>query len=278
MELGSTRKCSRARGGGGLAVDRLSELPDCLLHIILSFMKARQVVQTCVLSKRWEHLWRTVPCLDVDHEEFPETGSTIQDEYKAWHNFEDFVDNLLLSHEIARLDSFRLHVNNVNRSYMYGYGWGLHASRWIRRSIKYSSKVDAWTLRRLHLSHIYLDDLFAKHIGSGCPSLEDLDIKRCTFALDEISSNSLKSLVINDCHSTRHHTKLIVKAPATASLRLALNLYYFTGGLFVTEMPSLSAASVSVLDNPKGTFHHNRWEFIVSLCNVTTLVLSDFQT
>ncbi|KAM0916668.1 hypothetical protein ACQ4PT_010017 [Festuca glaucescens] len=31
--------------------DRLSELPDCLLHRILSHLKARQVVQTCVLSR-----------------------------------------------------------------------------------------------------------------------------------------------------------------------------------------------------------------------------------
>ncbi|KAF8700186.1 hypothetical protein HU200_034563 [Digitaria exilis] len=50
--------------------DRLSALPDCLLHVIMSSLKARQVVQTCVLSKRWRHLWGSVPCLDVDIDEF----------------------------------------------------------------------------------------------------------------------------------------------------------------------------------------------------------------
>jgi len=58
MELDVKGKRARARsssggGGGGLTGgDRLSSLPDCLIHHIMSFMKARQVVQTCVLSTR----------------------------------------------------------------------------------------------------------------------------------------------------------------------------------------------------------------------------------
>jgi hypothetical protein len=62
-------KRARARGGGGRSAgdaDRLSALPDSLLHAIMSFLKARQAVQTCVLATRWRHLWRSVPCLDVD--------------------------------------------------------------------------------------------------------------------------------------------------------------------------------------------------------------------
>uniref|UniRef100_K3ZL70 F-box domain-containing protein n=1 Tax=Setaria italica TaxID=4555 RepID=K3ZL70_SETIT len=40
---------------------------------------ARQVVQTCVLSKRWRHLLRSVPCLDVDHDEFKKTARASED-------------------------------------------------------------------------------------------------------------------------------------------------------------------------------------------------------
>ncbi|KAF0930935.1 hypothetical protein E2562_038013 [Oryza meyeriana var. granulata] len=284
MELGAKRKWSRA-SGSGLAVDRLSALPDCLLHVIMSFMKARQVVQTCALSKRWEHLWRTVPCLDIDQREFQKTGESAD---KVWENFEDFTDNLMFRHEIARLDMFRLHVND-------GYYWGRSASRWIRCSIKYSAKVpgiprlglsfSSWSLKRLQLSNVDLDDLFAKHIRSRCCSLEDLDLKRCRLALDEIESHSLKNLVIDDCHRENmddmdeidYHSKLIVTAPAIASLYL--KSFYFCGGLFVIEMPSLSKASILVLHNFKGsTFHSNQFKFLSSLCNVTTLELSGFQT
>ncbi|CAN6372810.1 unnamed protein product [Urochloa humidicola] len=68
----ATRKKARPRRrrGGGGGPDLLSALPDCLLHVIMSLLKARQVVQTCVLSTRWRDLWRSVPCLDIDFDEF----------------------------------------------------------------------------------------------------------------------------------------------------------------------------------------------------------------
>ena len=44
-------------------VDRISSLPDQLLHHILSFSEARLAVQTSVLSKRWKLLWTTLPVL-----------------------------------------------------------------------------------------------------------------------------------------------------------------------------------------------------------------------
>lgn len=279
MDLDTTRKRPRE---SGVAVDRLSALPDCLLHVIMSFMKARQVVQTCMLSKRWEHLWRTVPCLDVDHREFQSTGEAAQGDNEVWQNFEDFADNLMLHHQIAHLDTFQLHVNNV-------YRWGQHASRWIRRSIKYNTKVpgiprpglscSSWSLKRLHLSNICLDDLFAKHISSMCCSLEDLNLKGCRFAFNEITSHSLKSLVIDSCDSKLCPSKLVVTAPAIASLCLIVKLWFFPGGLIVNEMPFLSKASILVSATYDGkNFQHNQSKFLGSLCNVTTLELSGFQT
>ncbi|KAJ3671172.1 hypothetical protein LUZ60_008598 [Juncus effusus] len=50
--------------------DRLSSLPDSVLTEILSLLKAREMVQTCILSSRWRNLWASVPCLDVDISEF----------------------------------------------------------------------------------------------------------------------------------------------------------------------------------------------------------------
>ena len=41
--------------------DRLSDLPDCILLYILSFLNTKQVVQTCILSIRWKYLWKHLP-------------------------------------------------------------------------------------------------------------------------------------------------------------------------------------------------------------------------
>lgn len=44
--------------------DRISSLPDDLIHHILSFSDAQLAVQTSVLSKRWKLIWTTLPILN----------------------------------------------------------------------------------------------------------------------------------------------------------------------------------------------------------------------
>ncbi|WOH10736.1 hypothetical protein DCAR_0730206 [Daucus carota subsp. sativus] len=43
--------------------DRISRLPDELIHKILSFVDAKQAVETGTLSRRWRFLWTTLPFL-----------------------------------------------------------------------------------------------------------------------------------------------------------------------------------------------------------------------
>ncbi|KAM7271987.1 hypothetical protein ACFE04_031201 [Oxalis oulophora] len=48
-----------------LKVDRLSNLSDDLILHILRFLGAHLAVQTCVLAKRWRHLWEYQPALNM---------------------------------------------------------------------------------------------------------------------------------------------------------------------------------------------------------------------
>ncbi|KAK1661045.1 hypothetical protein QYE76_049204 [Lolium multiflorum] len=83
-------------------LDRLSDLPDCLLHDILSRLGSRQAAHTSALSRRWRHLWRDVPCADLDEREFVNS---------SWVRFEDFADHLLTSiPPETQLDAFRLNL------------------------------------------------------------------------------------------------------------------------------------------------------------------------
>ncbi|KAL3634895.1 hypothetical protein CASFOL_021949 [Castilleja foliolosa] len=43
--------------GSAIAVDRLSQLPQPILHSILSLLPQKHAVRTCVLSKSWRYLW-----------------------------------------------------------------------------------------------------------------------------------------------------------------------------------------------------------------------------
>nr|XP_043639057.1 F-box/FBD/LRR-repeat protein At1g80470-like [Erigeron canadensis] len=66
--------------------DRLSSLPDELIHKILSCIDDTEfVVQTCLLlSPRWKVLWKSVPCLSFSRRGFPTV-----------HKFSKFVTNVL---------------------------------------------------------------------------------------------------------------------------------------------------------------------------------------
>ena len=43
--------------------DRLSDLSDCVILHILTFLNAKHAVQTCVLSLRYKDLWKRIPSL-----------------------------------------------------------------------------------------------------------------------------------------------------------------------------------------------------------------------
>jgi len=44
--------------------DRISDLPDEIIHHILSFLPSSQITLTSLLSKRWNPLWLTIPNAD----------------------------------------------------------------------------------------------------------------------------------------------------------------------------------------------------------------------
>jgi hypothetical protein len=158
--------------------DRLSDLPDCLLHSVLSSLRSRQVVQTCLLSRRWRHLWRSVPCLDVDQVDFlldepgPEEPSRyaadedwnvyykakkerVDIDLKRQRSFEDFADTVLPLNSAWPLDAYRLHVADDDlRKASY---------RWIRRGLaRYPAE-----LRVAYDFRSHEDDLFSFELACG---------------------------------------------------------------------------------------------------------------
>ncbi|KAI9109417.1 hypothetical protein K1719_019471 [Acacia pycnantha] len=53
-----------------VANNELDDLPDDLIHHILSFMETKDAVQTCVLSTRWRYMWTSIPCLNFNTKSF----------------------------------------------------------------------------------------------------------------------------------------------------------------------------------------------------------------
>ncbi|KAF2912458.1 hypothetical protein DAI22_10g012500 [Oryza sativa Japonica Group] len=105
MEGSPGKRVQPTSPGSAPCTDRLSDLPEGVLHHIMSFLTSRQ---TCVLSKRWCYLWRSVPCINADYKQFEVTHSEAGDG-EAPALFKRFVNRLLeLRDPVASLDKFCL--------------------------------------------------------------------------------------------------------------------------------------------------------------------------
>ncbi|CAN1176066.1 F-box/LRR-repeat protein 13 [Linum perenne] len=63
-------RAGKLRFRNGDSTDRLSYLPDCILHRILSLVDTKIVVQTSVLSRSWRYVWKHVPALNLEVSSF----------------------------------------------------------------------------------------------------------------------------------------------------------------------------------------------------------------
>ncbi|XP_051209581.1 MEIOTIC F-BOX protein MOF-like [Lolium perenne] len=168
--------------------DRLSGLPDCLLHGVLSGLGSRQAVRTSLLSRRWRQLWRDVPCANIDEREFADD---------TWERFEDFADHMLTSiPPNTQLDAFRLHLLRGKDTYWSSFTF---PDRWIRRGLRHfpmtidirAASHSFWLpylpsispnsldtvssaasyyrrLTTLHLVQVRIHDSFTMYLGESC--------------------------------------------------------------------------------------------------------------
>ncbi|KAI9184932.1 hypothetical protein LWI28_002593 [Acer negundo] len=72
-------------------MDRISELPDYIIHHIMSYLSTQEATQTCVLSKRWNHLQTSFPILDFDLIYFEEKDLTTWRKERKTYNINEFI-------------------------------------------------------------------------------------------------------------------------------------------------------------------------------------------
>uniref|UniRef100_A0A0E0LS67 F-box domain-containing protein n=1 Tax=Oryza punctata TaxID=4537 RepID=A0A0E0LS67_ORYPU len=241
-------------------VDRLSALPDALLHHIMSFLKAWEVVRTCVLSRRWRHIWASAPCVDIRVRSSRGVRSPGCDSDPP-EDLGRFVYRLLLAREVsAPVDTLRLRSSNGEEyAEMYDND---DVNMWIYSAIKRNARVihlnghredddlvlehTAFVSHRLNilkLSHVNLDVKIPKQLSSRCTSLTELELNNCPVNGGEISSISLKKLTMVKCLIT---VDLLICAPNLELLRCITPYHHVP--LF-KNLSSLVAATITLDDS-----------------------------
>jgi hypothetical protein len=238
----------------GDGIDRLGALPDEVLHHVLSFLRAQDAVRTCVLARRWRHLWRFATGLRIGCGE---------DEWAVVQELREFVDNLFLLRGLTPLvkcefsfDEYR--DEDVPRVML----WIKHAIQCEVQMLRLKNICsDGWPFSSQHLTKLDLEDMLLKdkllNFSSSCPALQNLTLTDCSIECTKISSESLKCLSITKCRFSRRF-RTHVCAPSLISLRLD-DHWYKTPVL--ESMPSLVDAIVRVIhDSADCCTYSNYWD------------------
>lgn len=215
--------------------DGIDSLPYGMLEHILGFLEAQGAVGTCMLAKRWHHLWKSATVMRVI------SVSDCWIELTALKKFRQFVDCLLDSRGYTPLEACELSFNGFYIHDQDMVDFKLCLNRWIRHVVLCQVQMlklhNLWYLdfepddlplvsrhlTRLELGGVDLNSSFCDF--SSCPSLQHLEIANCYLChAKKISSEALKCLSITNCIFSKEFCTLIDVA-LLVSLRLDGHLY-----------------------------------------------------
>ncbi|KAF7048992.1 hypothetical protein CFC21_057620, partial [Triticum aestivum] len=153
-ELASTPCSSKSTRRTTNGVDRVSSLPDELLHHMMSFLPMPEVVRTSLLSTRWRNLWASTPYIRINHHDFKDYGK-----------LKKFGDHLLLLRDGATsLDEARILANNVDT---------FTCCEWVRHAI-----MQKLTFERDLLTCLVFSNLTSLVLGDWCMAADLYPLRR----------------------------------------------------------------------------------------------------
>ncbi|KAI3864484.1 hypothetical protein MKX03_003305, partial [Papaver bracteatum] len=238
-------------GAGG--EDRISRLPEPIIHHILTLLPTKCAVSTTILSKGWNNLWISVPVLDFREWKSPDTRET----QSSTNSFMDFVDRVLSFRNMLEIKKFCLTCDG-------GYFDDQRIKAWITTAIKCKVEelivnrnaienvdiipVDLYTCESLTLldidlyvgQHLNLPQLISfprlkilqlseisvfrqpniQQLFSNCPVLEELCLKYCLLNHLNIISSTLKSLTFVSSLHIMSDIKIKIDAPNLMSITI----------------------------------------------------------
>ncbi|KAJ9547250.1 hypothetical protein OSB04_019793 [Centaurea solstitialis] len=245
--------------------DRISNLPDDIVHRILSFLDMKHAIQTSTLSKKWKHVWTSMSHLNLSNQTFgtfPQFSKFVRKALSR-RNHHTEVSAVKLSFTgtaynfapvVKRIVKYA-YVHNVRHVTMMWFSPGRiyhgfpecifssptlkHLTLVMNERSRYPGSIPklAWdfpALETLSLSNLRLGDYACKSVDlfSKCVNLKDLTLHQSSMSCVElinVCAPQLRNLTITDPY---HFPKVFnVVAPQlknlTASVSTRLNFHGF---------------------------------------------------
>ncbi|CAN0865346.1 F-box/LRR-repeat protein At3g03360 [Linum grandiflorum] len=203
-------------------IDRLSALPDDILHHILGFLDSKSCVQTTILSRRWTSVWKYVHVLTFNLNSF-----------RSEQSFEQHANGVLSfrshSSSVSRIEANFMLMDLLDTIAKYA---ASHGVRELKVCLHHTSFVDAFglihgcyqSLKVLELQ--YADFVGAYHELCSCLQvLESLTLTGCYIALRDdafVNLPRLESLKLFGC-VTISGSRDVMKVTAPKLLNLEID-------------------------------------------------------
>lgn len=191
--MGSKRRHQKKKRKliGGEEEDRISSLPDSILHQILSSIDTTSVVQTSVLSKRWRYLWTSVPNIHLDYDAF--LGNFHCETKKR--RFAHFVNQVLSLRDASTVFRFYLRSSLFLNSDL------------VKKCIRYAFRHNVqelllWPECSALLKRFEFPRCLSKALGISCSSLISLRLACHAFSMppdEPLQLPALKTLHLAGC-------------------------------------------------------------------------------
>ncbi|PIA30445.1 hypothetical protein AQUCO_05500014v1 [Aquilegia coerulea] len=268
-------------------MDIISNLPDPILHHILSFLDMKEVVCTSHLSRRWRYIWRSVSHLNFHQDLWSDTctNNDFRIPNLSEHKFMDFVDYVLYLRDDTNVQKFLLSGS--------GHGMGNYQiPKWMtilinRKIPEIHLKLPEYTalplfvftsptnLKILHLEYAILPqgDLNGE-LELKCQVLETLVLHSCYHKclILKLFALQLKNLVLdNDREKCVDFCKIKICAPNLNSLKCKGYMYQ---DYFMEDLSSLVTANVGGIAGERINVQHVI-KLLSGLQNAATLVITD---
>ncbi|KAM0840611.1 hypothetical protein ACQ4PT_059540 [Festuca glaucescens] len=188
----------------------MDDLQDDVLPSIVSFLPAHDAVRTCVLARRWRHVWTSATALRI----------TAVGDFRSADKFNRFVDRLLSLRRHAHPPLESCEFDLVEKKF--GFGWFLSVQHVYRHSLQSALDCNVKVLRccftptkpsfahslpepaepllSQHIQKLELSHIRAALDFSGCPVLVNLKMRDCITLDDNMAAPSLERIVrLGEC-------------------------------------------------------------------------------
>ncbi|KAK1386570.1 FBD domain-containing protein [Heracleum sosnowskyi] len=232
-----------------VGVDLISALPDDVLVYMLSLVAdMKTAARTCLLSKRWTHVWTHLMNLDLNDTETSGSLIFVSFAQPEMDKFVDMVNQVVIANRASYLESFRIHFP-LNTSY------ASHIHNWVKfvfnkevRNLDLNFRATTYpsfdifnistnpslilntTLKSLRLRTVTIKRPLLPWVLTNCLNLQLLSLHHCKASADD------------DIASSKHHRKLVV-----SSLQLKHLEFFDSLRLLNVEVLHLSAPNLTSL-------------------------------